>query len=127
MGCFDLLCLGCFDGLYEIKILVAWPIMLMGRRKFAPAGIKIGSQKNSCGLQSGPKIKFEKAKQAKRLQINGLLCKKTGQTMFWVCYKSANHVGLNRPYFNFMTFIDLSTQRHLICLHGMRQGFVTIH
>ena len=45
MGCFDLLCLGCFDGLYKIKILVAWPIMLMGRRKFASVGIKIGSQK----------------------------------------------------------------------------------
>jgi hypothetical protein len=47
------------------------------------------------------------------------MLKKQAKFMFWACYKFANHMGLNRLYFNVMTFTDLPTQRHVICLYGM--------
>ena len=56
MGCFDLLCLGCFDGLYEIKILVAWPIMLMGRKKnLHRLALKLGRKRILVGYKVGRK------------------------------------------------------------------------
>jgi hypothetical protein len=53
--------------------------------------------------------------------------KKQAKHCFGPVISLPNHIGFNRLNLNFMTFIDLPTQRHIISLHGMVQGLVTIN